>query len=102
MNYEKLRAKIKSHLAIMDITESKLAQEIGMTRQGYSKMWKQKSVSLDTLDQIADFINIPLWQLIAETKINHNETEDYKLKYFQAVEFIAKKLGGMPSFSQGC
>ena len=99
MNYEKIRIKVKSLLLENDLKEGEFAELIGMTRQGYSKMWANSSISLETLDKMALALKIPTWHLLADTHSNiSTDNEDYKTKYFQAVEFIAQKLG-MPNFN---
>lgn len=98
MDYEKLRIKIKSLLIENDLKEGEFAELIGMTRQGYSKMWANTSISLDTLDKMASALKVPTWHLLADTKATVTESEDYKTKYYQAIEFIAQKLG-YPNFN---
>lgn len=98
MDYEKLKLKIKTLLAEKGSSESKMCEEIGVTREGYSKSFRVGSINVNTLESVAQYLGVPLWHLLADTKANFSgENEDYKLKYFQAVEFIAQKLG-MPNF----
>lgn len=98
MDYEKLKLKIKTLLAEKGSSETKMCEEIGVTREGYSKSFRVGSINVNTLESVAQYLGIPLWHLLADTKANiSGENEDYKLKYFQAVEFIAQKLG-MPNF----
>lgn len=98
MDYEKLKVKIRTLLAEKASNDSKMCDEIGITREGYSKMFRVESININTLEKIANYLGVPLWHLLADTKANvSGENEDYKLKYYQAVEFIAQKLG-MPNF----
>lgn len=99
MDYEKLRTKIKTLLAEKGVKESGMLETLNMTSAGYYKMFRNESINVNTLDSIANYLGIPLWHLLADTKVNASaESEDYKTKYFQAVEFIAQKLG-MPNFN---
>jgi transcriptional regulator with XRE-family HTH domain len=99
MDYEKLKIKIKILLAEKGTSESKMCEEIGVTREGYSKSFRVKSINVNTLQSVANYLGVPLWHLLGDTKTNiSTENEDYKTKYFQAVEFIAQKLGSMPNF----
>lgn len=98
MDYEKLKQKVKILLSEKGSTEQKMCEDIGITNVGYYKMMRNESMNVNTLEKIANYLGIPLWHLLADTKANVSaENEDYKLKYYQAVEFIAQKLG-MPNF----
>jgi hypothetical protein len=99
MDYEKLRTRIKTLLAEKGVKESGMLETLNMTSAGYYKMFKNESINVNTLENIASFLGVPLWHLLADTKGNIlTDNEDYKKKYFQAVEFIAQKLG-MPNFN---
>ena len=98
MEYEKVKIKIKALLSEKGSTEQKMCDEIGITNVGYYKSFRSNSINVNTLDSIAKYLGVPLWHLLADTKQEvANEDESYKQKYFQAVEFIAQKLG-MPNF----
>ncbi len=100
MDYEKLKLKIKTLLAEKQSSETKMCEEIGVTREGYSKSFRVGSININTLESVAIYLGVPLWHLLADTKsmAATNEDDGYKQKYFQAVEFIAQKLG-MPNFN---
>ena len=97
MDYEKLRNKIRTLLAEKGANESIMLDKLNMTSAGYYKMFKNESMNVNTLESIAGYLGIPLWHLLADTKATVGETDDYKMKYYQAIEFIAQKLG-YPNF----
>lgn len=98
MDYEKLRNKIRTLLAEKGANESIMLEKLNMTGAGYYKMFKNESMNVNTLESIATYLGVPLWHLLADTKATATTNEDdYKMKYYQAIEFIAQKLG-YPNF----
>ena len=56
--------KINVLMAENSISVARLCEEIGMTSNGYSKMWKNRSIKVETIQKIADFFELPLSNFI--------------------------------------
>jgi len=75
---EKLRKEKK-------VTYEELANYLGMSRPGFSKMIKNKTCTVEQLEKLADFFNVSiLWffdseNLASEPKAVYNSSEQYRI-----------------------
>ena len=98
-----LEKKVNVLLAERKISAAKLSEGIGMTPNGYSKMWKKRSIKVETIQKIADFFNLPLSHFFIglsdsqqyQSATGNSEVNEIREKYIQALESeneLLKKL----------
>lgn len=61
-----MNVRLKDIMKERGVTSAKLSEMIGISKVTVSNLINNKTApSLDTLEKIADTLNIPLWQLFA-------------------------------------
>ncbi len=94
-----IERKIQVLLVENKISVAKLCEEIGMTSNGYHKMWKNRSLKVETMQKIAKFFSVPLDSFFTTSNspgylINDpsSSVEEIREKYIQALESENKLL----------
>ena len=69
-----------------NLSQTKVAERIGMSREGFGRMLKGKTMKVSTLDKIAKVLNVPITYFFKEEPYAENETvsstiEDSKTLY---------------------
>lgn len=84
-----IEKRINVLMAENKVTIARLCDNIGMTANGYSKMWKNKSIKVETIQRIADYFKVPLSHFFdGEYPSNQTsgEVNEIREKYIQALE----------------
>lgn len=97
-----IEKKVNVLLAENKVSAVKLCENIGMTANGYSKMWKNRSLKVETIQKIANFFEVPLPHFFpslnraVEGSYNFedeaSEVNEFREKYIQALESENKLL----------
>lgn len=70
-----MKLRIKKIMAERKMTSVWLAKEIGVTKATISNLINDKTMpSLETLEKIADVLQVPMWQLFASIEDIRGET----------------------------
>ena len=88
-----IEKKVQILLVQSDTSITKLCEGIGMTVNGYQKMWKNRSIKVETIQRIAAFFKVPLSHFFSNPATSVYEigtsdagVEEMKEKYIQALE----------------
>ncbi|NQU34238.1 MAG: helix-turn-helix transcriptional regulator [Bacteroidetes bacterium] len=60
-----------------NISQGKLASAIGMSREGYSRMLKDKTMKVSVLESIAGILDVPVTYFFEEESITQKKAKDY-------------------------
>lgn len=75
-NQEFMKLRIKEIMAEKNITSVWLANNIGVTKATISNLINDKTMpSLETLEKIADALEVPMWELFASMEDIQGEAE---------------------------
>ncbi len=89
--------KVNLLLAENKISMTKLCESIGMTVNGYSKMWKNRSIKVDTIQKIADYFKVPLSHFFSTLDVTSSESYKLGLENTEVNEFREKYIKALES-----
>lgn len=74
-------------------TNTSLADKLGVTKQAVGKMVKAESLTLITLQKIADALGVPIWQmLVSEDEIIKKESDFASYIRYKGIHYTADTL----------
>lgn len=82
MNY----AKIETLLSQKGVSKMKFYEAVGLTHTGFSKMIKNETITVDTLEKIAAYFNIPVFTFFEENATKVPTVSDLQAKVSELYE----------------
>lgn len=74
-------------------TNTSLADKLGVTKQAVGKMVKAESLTLITLQKIADALGVPIWQmLVSEDEIIKKESDFASYIRYKGIHYTADTI----------
>ena len=85
--------RIKDIMAAKGFTNTSLADKLGVTKQAVGKMVKAESLTLITLQKIADALGVPIWQmLVSEDDIIKKESDFASYIRYKGIHYTADTI----------
>lgn len=91
--------KIESYRKDKKISQEVLALKCGFkTREGYGQMLRNRSMKVETLEKIAEFLNIPIWEFFDEGKskglmnLSSEPGIQYQNKHEEIIDTLKEQL----------
>jgi transcriptional regulator with XRE-family HTH domain len=72
-------SKIRNALVEKKISQTRMAELIGMTREGYGRMIKDESMKVSTLEKIADVLGLPIIYFFEKVLPDKNGAKEYQV-----------------------
>lgn len=87
------KIRIKDIMSAKGFTNTSLADKLGVTKQAVGKMVKAESLTLITLQKIADALGVPIWQmLVSEDEIIKKESDFASYIRYKGIHYTADTL----------
>lgn len=85
--------RIKDIMSAKGFTNTSLAEKMGVTKQAVGKMVKAESLTLITLQKIADALDVPIWQMfVSKDEIIKKESDFAAFVRFKGIHYISDNL----------
>lgn len=85
--------RIKDIMSAKGFTNTSLADKLGVTKQAVGKMVKAESLTLITLQKIADALGVPIWQmLVSEDEIIKKESDFASYIRYKGIHYTADTI----------
>jgi transcriptional regulator with XRE-family HTH domain len=71
-------SRIKDILKEKKMSQTKIADLIGMTREGYGRMIRDKTLKVSTLEKISGYLEVPITDFFTELNPNQETIKNHK------------------------
>ncbi|MBA4848983.1 helix-turn-helix domain-containing protein [Emticicia sp. BO119] len=86
MDYTALKERIEKKIRQKGVLKMKMFEDLDLSRQTYHNMFDRKSINLNTLEKISEYLDTSIPELLGGSE---KENVEWKEKYFKAVELLA-------------
>lgn len=85
--------RIKDIMSAKGFTNTSLAEKMGVTKQAVGKMVKAESLTLITLQKIADALDVPIWQMfVSKDEIVKKKSDFAAFVRFKGIHYVSDNL----------
>ena len=85
--------RIKDIMSAKGFTNTSLAEKMGVTKQAVGKMVKAESLTLITLQKIADALDVPIWQMfVSKDEIIKKKSDFAAFVRFKGIHYVSDNL----------